>query len=467
MFLILRHCNLTATFRCTSRSWLSTGPRIAVIGSGPAGLYSCSALLNRLPTCHLDVIDKSPVPYGLVQFGVAPDHAEMKRCANHFERMFDNNPDRLSLFCNVAVGSDLTYEELCQNYDVIVLAYGASRARQLELPEATPDHNCFSGYSFVSWYNGQPKETQTPDLSGRNAIVIGNGNVAIDCARILLSNAERFRYTDMCDSAYRSLSASQIERVQMLGRRGPIEASFTIKELRELLNLEGVSVHCDIHPSIVSQVEEMLNDQQLPRRQRRILELMLSKRKATLDGRSKRSGSIVFHRKPERIVLDPKTQRIHALRVRSSLVESEIHEMPCDLLIYAIGFTSSHLPGVPTNEDQQLRLHDWCRVDESRAHVYATGWCAQAGSGVIADTQRNAQLVADEIRADWDLGKIEMKPPISLDARALLRRSGVRYVSWRDWKYVDETERRIGAEVGKPREKINDVIEFLRKNPRK
>ncbi|KAI6239385.1 NADPH:adrenodoxin oxidoreductase, mitochondrial [Aphelenchoides fujianensis] len=329
-----------------TRLFFSTGPRIAVVGSGPAGLYSCSALLNRLPTCRLDVIDRSPVPYGLVQFGVAPDHAEMKRCANHFERMFDQNADRLSLFCNVAVGADVTYDELCANYDAVILAYGASRARRLELPEATPEHNCFSGYSFVSWYNGQPKEARSPDLSGRNAVIVGNGNVAIDCARILLSNAERFRFTDMSDAAYRSLAASRIEHVRMLGRRGPVEASFTIKELRELLNLDGTSVHCEIHASVVSELEELLADSQLPRRQRRILELMLSRRSPLPSAQAGRSGAIVFHRRPERIVVNPRTKRVEALHVRSTLNTGEVEELPCDLLIFAIGFTSSHLPGV-------------------------------------------------------------------------------------------------------------------------
>ncbi|KAI6192156.1 NADPH:adrenodoxin oxidoreductase, mitochondrial [Aphelenchoides bicaudatus] len=438
----------------------AAGPRIAVIGSGPAGLYSCSALLNRLPECRLDVVDRSPVPYGLVQFGVAPDHAEMKKCANSFERMFDRHQDRLSLFCNVAVGETVHYEDLCQLYDVVILAYGASRARKLEIPNVKSKYNCFSGSSFVSWYNGQPKKELLPNLNSQHAIIIGNGNVSIDCARILLSDSERFRYTDIPDYAYKSLTQSKIQTVNILGRRGPIEASFTIKELRELLNLDGAPVHCDIDQSVYDQVLLHIKNPDLPRKNRRILELMLNKRQAQpRSSSSKRYGSVIFHRKPEEVLLNSSKTKIEALITRN-LLNNEIIEMPCDLLIYAIGFINSHLPGVPVNEEQKLRLLDWCRVDESRTKVYATGWCAQAGSGVIADTQRNASLVADEVLNDWKEGRIKSKSE-GKDIRQLLQQRGTRFVSWTDWKLIDQAERELGAKLGKPREKINDVLGYL------
>jgi len=456
MLIVIRRLLHSSRAVCQS----SNGPKIAVIGSGPAGLYSCASLLNRLPECRLDVVDRSPVPYGLVQFGVAPDHAEMKKCANQFERMFDKHRDRVQLYCNVAVGESVRYEELCKLYDVVILAYGASRARQLGIPNAKDEYNCFSGSSFVSWYNGQPKGKILPDLNSKHAVIIGNGNVSIDCARILLSDPERFRYTDISDYAYKTLTTSQIQTVNILGRRGPIEASFTIKELRELLNLDGVPVHCEISQPVIEQVQSYFKNPDLPRRNRRILELMLSKHESQPQNPPPhRSGSVIFHRKPEEILLNSSKTKIQGLITRNVLTEEKV-EMPCDLLIYAIGFTSSHLPGVPVDNYQKLRLTDWCRVEENQAKVYATGWCAQAGAGVIADTQRNASLVADEVQADWNNGKIEQKS-INEDIGNLLERNGTQFVSWPDWKLIDKAEREFGAKLGKPREKINDVIGFL------
>ena len=170
----------------------------------------------------------------------------MKKCANAFERMFDANTDRLRLFGNVAVGSDVTYDQLCACYDALILAYGASRARNLELPNVEARYNCFSGSAFVSWsicfyfcayicisrvfcrYNGQlnVENAHTPQLDGANAVIIGAGNVAIDCARFLLSPAERFRYTDIPDYAYQQLRRSRVQNVRILARRGPIEVRF-------------------------------------------------------------------------------------------------------------------------------------------------------------------------------------------------------------------------------------------------
>jgi len=329
------------------------------------------------------------------------------------------------------------------------------------LPNVRTEYNCFSGSSFVSWYNGQPKEKNLPDLNSRHAVIIGNGNVAIDCARILLSDHERFRYTDIPDYAYKALTTSQIKTVHILGRRGPTEASFTIKELRELLNLDGLPMHCEFDTRVYEQVQEHIRNPNLPRKNRRILELMLSRHQSqtVINPQARRSGSIIFHRKPEEVLLNASKTKIQGLITQDLMTEERI-EMPCDLLVYAIGFTSSHLAGVPVRDDQRLRLIDWCRVEESKARVYATGWCAQAGSGVIADTQRNASLVADEVQSDWTNGKITKKAHTT-DIRDLLRRSGARFVSWSDWKLIDKVEREMGARLGKPREKINDVLGFL------
>ncbi|CAD5219844.1 unnamed protein product [Bursaphelenchus okinawaensis] len=431
---------------------LSSGPKIAVIGSGPAGLYTCSALLNRVPECTLHVIDKSTVPYGLVLAGVAPDHADVKKCANQFEKMFNSHSDRLTLFCNVNVGHDVSYRELINNYDAVVLAYGASRARELGLDHSQPENNVYSGFSFVSWYNGQRPDLK-PKLDGEDAIVVGNGNVSIDCARILLSDIERFRHTDIAEYAFNSLEQSKIRNVNIIGRRGPLNVSFTIKELRELLTLKNVSSFCEISESIEFEMRKELSHPETSRRNRRLWELML-KHKDVSDTNGKNS-IIKFYQRPTRILLDGEG-KIERLELENPLTGNKLI-VPCSLLIYAIGFQSMHLDGVPVDENNNVMLKDFCRVNEDGALVYATGWCAKAGGGVIADTQRNALLVAEELAAD--VATIDKKNTKSVDD--ILKKKHVRYISWQDWKLIDKAEREMGEKKGKSRTIMRRIARTL------
>uniref|UniRef100_A0A915P3L1 FAD/NAD(P)-binding domain-containing protein n=1 Tax=Meloidogyne floridensis TaxID=298350 RepID=A0A915P3L1_9BILA len=173
----------------------SPAPQIAIIGSGPSGLYVCSRLLQRFENCFIDIFDKAQAPFGLIYYGVAPDHFDMKKSMTGFEKMFEENRERLELFCNVDANKDVNFEELCSSYDAVVLAYGANKPRKLGL-ENEYGNNCFSGGEFVSWYNGMSQQyiKNIPKLdTGSNAVVIGNGNVAIDCSRILLSSPERLK----------------------------------------------------------------------------------------------------------------------------------------------------------------------------------------------------------------------------------------------------------------------------------
>uniref|UniRef100_A0A915ESY0 NADPH:adrenodoxin oxidoreductase, mitochondrial n=1 Tax=Ditylenchus dipsaci TaxID=166011 RepID=A0A915ESY0_9BILA len=426
--------------RALSLSCVSLAPlRVAVIGSGPAGLYACSRLLQKVPECVVDVFDRNQVPYGLVYYGVAPDHYDMKKCTNQFEKMFTENSSRLSLFCNVNVGKDVKYKELCKSYDAIVLAYGANKARSLNLKNERAI-NCFSGSDFVSWYNGLPRYSAAPLLDVEKAVVIGNGNVAIDCSRILLSSPEKLAHTDVPENAMKALRSSKIRNVRMFGRRGPIEASFTIKELRELLNLEGCSNYLD-------------------RPKRRILELMANST-SPKSANAARSCSIEFFHAPEEIHVDA-NGRVEFITMRNRLT-NQVMLLPCGLLIYAVGFENIVLEGVPTTEDNRLRMEDWCHVhsQSDEAMVYATGWCAHAAKGVIAESQTQAVAVIDKLADDLTAGKI-LKREVS-GAKKLLEERSVPYISWFDWLYVDKCERRMGALLGKPREKIYDATTLLR-----
>uniref|UniRef100_A0A915N687 FAD/NAD(P)-binding domain-containing protein n=1 Tax=Meloidogyne javanica TaxID=6303 RepID=A0A915N687_MELJA len=251
---ILSFFRLSLQHLTRTKSTFSTSPapQIAIIGSGPSGLYVCSRLLQRFENCFIDIFDKAQAPFGLIYYGVsavmpkcktgnqaiifvrnpgpvqgrvAPDHFDMKKSMTGFEKMFEENRERLELFCNVDANKDVNFEELCSSYDAVVLAYGANKPRKLGL-ENEYGNNCFSGGEFVSWYNGMSQQyiKNIPKLdTGSNAVVIGNGNVAIDCSRILLSSPERLKQTDITENALNALKKSKIKNVYIIGRRGPKE----------------------------------------------------------------------------------------------------------------------------------------------------------------------------------------------------------------------------------------------------
>jgi len=430
-------------------------PRIAVVGSGPSGLYVCAKILQRLSRCTIDVFEKNQAPYGLVTFGVAPDHYDMKKCSNYFERIFTENRGKLSLYCNVSLSNDISFDELCTLYDVVVLAYGANRPRSLGL-ENERAINCFSGRDFVFWYNGLPHHSgQIPLLDSSKAIIIGNGNVAIDCARILVSSMEKLSQTDVPESAMRVLRSSKVNDVKILGRRGPMESSFTIKELRELLTMDDCRTYCDLSNEVKDHMMKELNQMERPRK--RLAELILKHTSLPKLPGVEKKLTLEFYWRTEKILVD-NTGRVQSLQLINHL--NERIEVPCRLLIYAIGFENVLLDGLPRTENNRLLMSDWCRVPNTKSNVYATGWCSHNARGIIADSQDQAYLVADQLVADLENNTIKVKG--ANGARELLEKRNVPFISWEDWEYIDGCEKRMGALLGKPREKILELPYFFR-----
>lgn len=224
------------------------GLQVCVVGSGPAGFYTAEKVLKRFERAKVDILDRLPTPFGLVRSGVAPDHPETKVVTNQFSRVAVS--DRCSYFGNVTLGTDVSLEELRMLYDVVVLAYGAESDRKLGVPgeELVGVH---AAREFVWWYNGHPDQVNLqPDLqSSDTAVVLGQGNVALDCARILLRSTEELATTDIAEHALVQLRESRIRRVVLVGRRGPVQAACTAKELREIMGIKGLSVKvraCDL-----------------------------------------------------------------------------------------------------------------------------------------------------------------------------------------------------------------------------
>ncbi|CAD6192804.1 unnamed protein product [Caenorhabditis auriculariae] len=426
-----------------------TRPRLAIVGSGPAGMFTCNALLRRT-NFAVDVFENYHVPFGLVRYGVAPDHQEVKNCINLFDNMFDSNKDRLRLFCNVNIGKDVTFEELTNNYNSVLLAYGSYKTRSLAIP-GEKSLNVLSGSEFVGWYNGVPN-VANPSLDGDSAVIIGNGNVALDCARIISMGADgSLKSSDIPDDRLAHLQESKIRNIKVLGRRGPGDVSFTIKELREQFKLAEWSSAVDM-----SREDEETLRSELPkfeRKKKRLTELLL---KFAGKPNGPRQCHFLFNRVPQEVLSDS-CGRVKAIKVFNKYT-NETETVPCSLLIYSIGYQTLILDGVPQNAKGMIDMKDECRVNiQGPTPVYATGWCAHGPRGVIVDTQQQSAFVAEQIAKDFE----NFNGKTAVGADVLLKQRHVRSISWDRWKFIDNEEKLKGQKSGKIREKFTTFDSFV------
>ncbi|VDM56966.1 unnamed protein product [Angiostrongylus costaricensis] len=390
--------------------------------------------------------------------------------------MFESNRSRLSLFCNVRIGSDLSVEELTRYYDAVLLSYGAHHPRHLSIP-GVKSKNVMSGSDFVSWYNGVPN-AKVPVLDDPNVVIIGNGNVALDCARIL-SNVKSLRTTDVPSDVLVILEGSKVKNIKIIGRRGPedvsstfmlwcefirnyrprvflAQVSFTIKELREQFKVPEWNTTVEMDVEQFEKLKDAVGT--MERRRKRLMNVLLDGVKPPEGGKQCR---FLNFRVPEEIVADS-DGRVCAIRVLNKRTGNK-EEIPCGLLICSIGYRTVVLDGIPVNDKSMMVMKDECRVDmPCGSLVYAAGWCAHGPRGVIVDTQQESIAVANEIATDL-LKKTDVKG-FPQGAQPLLDARGINYITWDDWKRIDDIELKHGVEKGKIREKLTKFNGFVKKS---
>ncbi|XP_017068942.1 NADPH:adrenodoxin oxidoreductase, mitochondrial [Drosophila eugracilis] len=431
--------------------------RICIVGAGPAGFYAAQLILKQLDDCVVDVVEKLPVPFGLVRFGVAPDHPEVKNVINTFTKTADH--PRLRYFGNISLGMDVSLQELRNRYHAVLLTYGADKDRQLEL-ENEQQGNVISARKFVAWYNGLPgAENLAPDLSGRDVTIVGQGNVAVDVARMLLSPLDALKTTDTTEYALEALSRSQVERVHLVGRRGPLQAAFTIKELREMLKLPNVETRW--RTDDFSGIDLQLDKLQRPRK--RLTELMLKSLKE--QGRSSGSKQFlpIFLRAPKAINPGEMEFSVTELQQESAVATSSTERLPSHLILRSIGYKSSCVDSGINFDNRRGRVHnidgrvlkndDSGKVDPG---LYVAGWLGTGPTGVIVTTMNGAFAVAKSICDDITTKIVDttsMKPGYDT--------VGKRVVSWDGWRRINEFECEVGKSKGKPREKIVSIENML------
>jgi ferredoxin--NADP+ reductase len=438
----------------------------AIVGAGPSGFYAAEALLRKRPGIRVDMFDRLPTPFGLVRGGVAPDHPKIKQVSLTYDKIA-RSPG-FSFWGNVEIGRTLTVEDLSRAYHVVVLAYGASADRALGIP-GEELHGCHTATEFVGWYNGQPDyQNAAFDLSGESAVIIGQGNVAADLARMLATPADDLRQTDITEQALEALGKSRIRDIHVIGRRGPAQVKFTSVELKELGRIRDCA-------AIVSPQDLQLNaasaaeaaDQRADE-SRKNLEIFRAFAAANAEHPAKR---IIFHfcKTPVRISGDVKVERITlaygvlqgAPFAQTAVPTSEHLHLRCDLVFRSVGYRGLPIPGVEFNAASGIipnRKGRCLRNGEPIPGLYVAGWIKRGATGIIGTSRADSVETVESILEDLGQGMATQKPGIAGLRPALAEQ---KVISYAHWQKIDAAERARGQPKGKPREKFTAISDLI------
>jgi ferredoxin--NADP+ reductase len=445
--------------------------RVAVVGSGPAGFYAADALLkSEEPTVEVDMIERLPTPWGLVRLGVAPDHPNIKSVSRAFERVAARPGFRF--FGNVEIGRDVSHEELTRLYDAVVYAVGAQTDRHLGIPgEELP--GSWPATAFVAWYNGHPDFQELEfDLSGERAVVVGNGNVAVDVVRMLALTEEELAPTDTTVPAAEAIVGSGIREILMLGRRGPAQAAFTTPELQELGELAGADVVVDPTDLQLDAASEAALAEDTPIARRNV-ELLRAYAAREPTGKP-RAVKLRFCVSPVAILGDGKVEAVEVVenvlvadsegRIRAEPTD-EREVIPCGIVFRSVGYHGVVLPGVPFDERRGTIPNEGGRVHDQDGRtargVYCTGWIKRGPSGVIGTNKKDATETAELLLEDARAGRLPSRDVDAPGVDVVLGARGGEVVTYAGWGAIDALERAQGEPLGRPRVKLCSWDELL------
>lgn len=448
--------------------------RVAIVGSGPAGFYTAEHVLKHEGThAEVDMFDRLPTPYGLVRFGVAPDHPKIKSVIRVYEKTATRPEFRF--FGNVEVGRDVSVEELRERYHAVVFAYGTATDRRLGIPgEGLPGSH--TATEFVNWYNAHPDFADREfDLSCERVVVIGNGNVAADVARMLALTREELEGTDTADHAIEAFAGSSVKEIVVLGRRGPAQAAFTNPEVRELGEMVDADIDIDQAEMELDELSrEWLDSDDADPTNRRNVEIFTEFSRREPEGKNKRIV-MRFLRSPVEIQGDGKVERIVVGRNELERDDSgriravdtgERETIECGLVLRSIGYQGIPIDGVPFDERGGTIANEGGRVQEGGIGVpglYAVGWIKRGPSGVIGTNKKDAQETVDNLFADLEAGRVPDAELASDRAaiESLLEERRPDHVTFEHWRAIDAAEVEAGKPQGRPRVKFCRVEELV------
>jgi ferredoxin/flavodoxin---NADP+ reductase len=445
---------------------------VAIVGAGPAGAFAAASLLRARGDAEVDLFERLPTPWGLLRGGVAPDHQEIKRLEDTFDRQ------TLARGCrflgNVEVGVDISHAELMRHYTAVVYATGSQTDKSLGIPgEDLPGSR--PATEFVAWYNGHPDYRELEfDLSAERAVVIGNGNVAADVVRILTLSAAELERTDIADHALAALRESRIREVVVLGRRGPAQAAFTSAELRELGHLDGVDTRVDPREVELDPVSQRWLAEEGTFTARKNVELLREFAAAPAGPDAGRRIVLRFLRSPVEIHGDGRVAAIDVRRneivraddgtIRARPVEGDVETIECGLVLRSIGYRAVPLPDVPFDERHYVLPNDRGRVmrpdGEPLPGVYAVGWIKRGPTGILGTNKRDAEETI--ARLAEDLAALpEPASPSREEIDRLLAERRPDLVGVDGWRAIDRHELERGRAERRPRVKLASRSELL------
>lgn len=428
---------------------------IAIVGSGPAGYYTAEAAGKQWKEdVRVDVFDSLPVPYGLIRTGVAPDHQSIKKVSVRYEKTALS--EEVRFVGNVRVGQDVSITELQDLYDAVILATGAPHDRALGLP-GEEFANIFGSAAFVGWYNGHPLFADLdPKLTGRHAVVIGMGNVALDVARILSKSENEFVGSDIVTHALDALADSGIETITIVGRRGPHQIMMTPKELGELMHLERASPHVE-KDDLPPEADDAILEPGL----RKSVTLLrdFAAIPESIHGEKKVAIEFDFFANPKAFKgEDGKVRRLEVerttIRKGRAVGTEEFYEIPSDIVVTCIGYRSSPIEGVPFDERAGRFANDQGRILPG---LYCVGWAKRGPTGTIGTNRPDGYGVIELVADDIGNGS-RKRGRAGFDELAQKRRLDI--VTFRDWQKIEQAEN-AAARDGSPREKFVDIESMI------
>jgi ferredoxin/flavodoxin---NADP+ reductase len=446
---------------------------VAIVGSGPSAFFAAASLLKAADAVNeiqvaVDILEMLPTPWGLVRSGVAPDHPKIKSISKQFEKTAED--PRLRFFGNVVVGEHVEAAELAEHYDAVIYAVGAQSDRSLNIPgEDLP--GSVAAVEFVGWYNAHPHfQRMAPDLSGGRAVVVGNGNVALDVARILVTEPDVLALTDIADHALESLRPRGVEEVLIIGRRGPLQTAFTTLELRELADLEGVDVVVD-----PAQLEGISDEDAAAVGKTAKQNIKVLREYAVRDPRPGHRRIVFrFLTSPIEIKGEGTVERI--VLGRNELVTDDSgrmvakdtgarEELPAQLVVRSVGYRGVPIPGLPFDDKSGTIPNTDGRVEGSR-NEYVVGWIKRGPTGVIGTNKKDSQDTVDTLIGDLADAKDGALADFHEDhadklAEWLASRQ-TRLITDAHWQAIDRFERAAGQPHGRPRVKVPSLAELLR-----
>ena len=433
---------------------------VAVIGAGPAGVYASDILSKSTLDVSIDLFERLPAPYGLVRYGVAPDHPRIKAIIDALYNTLKRGDIRF--FGNVNIGTDITLDELREYYDAVIIATGADADADLDIPGVDLPES-YGAADFVSWYDGHPDYPRTWPLEAKEVAVLGVGNVALDVARVLAKHVEDMMVTDIPENVAHGLASNPITDVHVFGRRGPAQVKFTPMELRELGHVPDVDII--VYPDDFDYDDASQEAIEASKMTKQVVDQLTDwVFQEEEDLTASRRIHIHMLQQPVEIL---GTDHVEGIRMERTALQGdgsvkgtgEYIDYPVQAVYRAIGYASSPIAGAPFDEVRKVVPNEGGRVmdgDSVVTGLYATGWIKRGPVGLIGSTKSDAKETIDNLVADAQAGKLAATGAANggEGALALLDERSVRYTTWQGWELLEEFEKALGAKEGRARIKV-------------